>query len=151
LTSVRRLVVADLDALTDLEVAAQHLPWTSGALLVELVHEDAFVFGAVADDDALVGHVVVRRMLDECWILNIATHPAARRQGIGRRLLEAAVARGRAWLSTSLWLEVREGNAPARALYERLGMRVVGRRPGYYPPVVDGAPREAAVLMSMAL
>ena len=33
-------------------------------------------------------------------------------------------------------LEVRAANAPARALYERLGLRVVGQLPAYYG---DGA------------
>jgi ribosomal-protein-alanine N-acetyltransferase len=148
--ALRRLVVDDLDALAALERASQPQPWADDALLVELVHEQAVVTGAFVDD-ALAGFVALRLIVDECWVLNIATHPNARRQGIGARLLDAAVARGRSWLTSSLWLEVREGNAPARALYERCGLAVVGRRPGYYPPLQQGGPREAAVLMTRAL
>jgi ribosomal-protein-alanine N-acetyltransferase len=148
--ALRSLVVDDLDALAALERASQPQPWTDEALLVELVHGDAVVTGAFVDG-ALAGYVALRRIVDECWVLNIATHPTARRRGIGARLMEAGTARGRAWLSSSLWLEVREGNASARALYERCGLAVVGRRPGYYPPLQDGAPREAAILMSKTL
>ena len=147
---LRPLVVDDLDALAALERASQPKPWSDAALLVELVHADAVVIGAFVDG-ALAGYVALRRIVDECWVLNIATHPSARRRGVGARLMDAAAERGRAWLSSSLWLEVREGNDGARALYERSGLAVVGRRPGYYPPLVDGAPREAAILMSKAL
>jgi ribosomal-protein-alanine N-acetyltransferase len=147
---LRRLVVDDLDALAALERASQPQPWTDEALLVELVHEDAVVTGAFVGG-ALAAYVALRRLVDECWVLNIATHPQARRKGLAARLLDAAAARGKAWLSSSLWLEVREGNAGARALYERCGLAVVGRRPDYYPPLVDGAPREAAILMTKSL
>ena len=50
------------------------------------------------------------------------------RQGIGRALLtelEAELARRGA---SSLYLEVRESNTPARRLYEHNGFVVVGRR-----------------------
>ena len=43
-----------------------------------------------------------------------------------------------------LTLEVREGNAPAIALYEKLGFREVGRRKNYYPER-----KEDAVLMTV--
>jgi ribosomal-protein-alanine N-acetyltransferase len=148
--TLRALGADDLAALAALEQASQPLPWTDEALLVELVHDEAVVTGAFVHEK-LSGYVAVRRVVDECWVLNIATHPAARRQGIGQRLMDAAAARGRSWLSSSLWLEVREGNAGARGLYERCGLVVVGRRPAYYPPVVFGAPREAAVVMSRPL
>ena len=147
---LRPLVVDDLDALAALERASQPLPWSDEALLVEIVHADAFVVGAFVDA-VLAGYVALRRIVDECWVLNIATHPSARRQGVGARLIEAAAARGRAWLSSTLWLEVREGNGGARAMYERCGLAVVGRRPGYYPALEAGAPREAAILMSKTL
>jgi len=147
--AVRALGVDDLDAVASLERASQPQPWSDAALLVELVHDDAVVIGAF-DDGALVGYVAVRRLVDECWILNIATHPSARRRGVAVRLMDEAVARGAVWASTSLWLEVREDNAGARALYERCGLAAVGRRPGYYPPLLPG-PREAAILMRRAL
>ena len=44
--------------------------------------------------------------------------------------------------SHSLTLEVRASNAPAQALYEKLGFREVGRRPKYYQN-----PREDALIL----
>ncbi len=148
--AVRNLGVDDLPSIVSVERAAQDLPWSDEALLVELFHADAAVLGAFVDA-RLAGYVAVRRILDECWILNIATHPEVRRRGVGARLIDAARARGCVWLSSALWLEVRESNAAARSLYERSGLVVVGQRPGYYPPLRPGAPRETAVLMSRTL
>ena len=63
-------------------------------------------------------------------------------------LLDAALARARDTVCASLWLEVREGNEPARALYASYGFVEKGRRPAYYPPIAPATEREAAVLMA---
>jgi ribosomal-protein-alanine N-acetyltransferase len=49
-----------------------------------------------------------------------------------------------------LWLEVRESNAPAIALYDSYGFAVVGTRKGYYP-ADNGNGREDALLMGCFL
>ncbi|MDP2344783.1 MAG: GNAT family N-acetyltransferase [Deltaproteobacteria bacterium] len=144
---IRRLGLADLPALLELERLSQLVSWTEAALRDELTHVDGDVFGI---GDPLVGHVCLRRILDELWILNLATHPQHRRMGIATRLI--AVAKQQATsTSTSLWLEVREGNVAARALYEREGLAPVGRRPGYYPGLPPATEREAAILMMRKL
>lgn len=146
---LRRLTEADLDDVVAVEEAAQAVPWTREALAEELRHPDAVVVG-VDDDQAeggLIAYVVWRQNLDERWVLNVATHPRARRRGLARALLRAWNFEAAERSTTSLWLEVREGNAAARALYAQLGYVGVGRRPGYYAPEVAGGPREAAILM----
>ena len=71
---------------------------------------------------------------------------AERRQGFGRQLLWASLT-ALGGLS-SVDLEVRASNLPARALYESLGFCEVGTRPDYYA-TANG--REDAVLMSVSL
>jgi ribosomal-protein-alanine N-acetyltransferase len=90
----------------------------------------------------LDGHVaaflVIRQTApDEAEILNIAVDPAHRRRGLARRLLAAALRQPR-----TFFLEVRESNAAAQALYRSLGFTACGHRPGYYRH-----PDEPAVLM----
>jgi ribosomal-protein-alanine N-acetyltransferase len=144
---VLQLGVNDLEALFALETAAHPGGWSEEAILVELVHPDAKVFG-VRDDGALVAWCALRVVVDELWVLNIATHPNARRRGHADRLLRVAAADGIFGSHlTGTWLEVREGNSGALALYERHGFVRLGRRPNYYPPLPPATAREAAVIM----
>ena len=54
-------------------------------------------------------------------MLGIALLPEARHQGLGRRLMEAAIARAWARQLTRIELTVRDDNLNARALYESMG------------------------------
>jgi ribosomal-protein-alanine N-acetyltransferase len=86
-----------------------------------------------------VGFLAYRKVAEgEYEILNLAVDPAARRQGVGRRLVEAAIALGGRW-----FLEVRESNIAARRLYDECGFRPAGRRPRYY----SNPPEDAIVLI----
>lgn len=77
-------------------------------------------------------------------ILTIASHPDARRQGIGRRLLDALLYHARAHDVEAVHLDVRADNTAAQAMYAAYGFEELDRRPGYY--------RDAdAVLMRMLL
>jgi [ribosomal protein S18]-alanine N-acetyltransferase len=76
----------------------------------------------------------------EAELLTLAVHPEARRGGLASELLRRfdAAAAGRG--AEEVLLEVAVTNAPARALYGRLGYAPAGRRAGYYvraaaPPV----------------
>jgi GNAT superfamily N-acetyltransferase len=57
--------------------------------------------------------------------------PELRGQGVGRHTLELAIAEARARTDRTMILEVIEGNAPATALYTRLGFRPRRRLVGY--------------------
>lgn len=69
--------------------------------------------------------------IGSAWEISfLATDPAARGQGLMKRLLEHV--RSIRPADKPLWLEVHEENQPARKLYESLGFEEVGRRPRYY-------------------
>jgi ribosomal-protein-alanine acetyltransferase len=89
--------------------------------------------------ERVVGYVVALDAADEGEILNLAVAPAMRRTGLGRALvqqmLEALSDRG----VRQVFLEVRESNAPARALYAAHGFKEVGRRRQYYRRPVEDA------------
>jgi ribosomal-protein-alanine N-acetyltransferase len=69
---------------------------------------------------------------DDAEILTLAVAPERRRSGIGRALLAAGLAAARTMGARSLYLEVGEDNAAARAFYAGAGFREIGRRVGYY-------------------
>ena len=103
----------------------------------------------LADGRLLLAYLVAMPGYLETHLLNITTVPQHRRQGCARLLLEALQAWSRLQGAECLWLEVRASNSGARALYEQVGFRQVGRRRDYYP--ADGGQREDAVIMSLAL
>jgi [ribosomal protein S18]-alanine N-acetyltransferase len=120
-------------------------PWSAEEMATLIMSSSTL--GAAALDPIsgrLRGFVLSRLAADEAEILTIATIPQARRQGIARGLLEAAMAAARDAGAMRLFLEVASGNAAARQLYGGLGFVEVGRRRDYY--VKGGAAEDALVL-----
>jgi ribosomal protein S18 acetylase RimI-like enzyme len=60
-------------------------------------------------------------------------------QGLGRFLLNQAVACARGLGMESVLLEVRPSNTRALEIYERYGFKQIGRRKGYYPAATGNA------------
>lgn len=69
---------------------------------------------------------------DEVHLLHLGTHPAARRRGAARALIDAIVREAATRQARAVLLEVRRSNLPARTLYESAGFQVDGTRLGYY-------------------
>jgi len=85
----------------------------------------------------------------EVHLLNITVAPDQRGQGWSRVMLDALALWSRGEGAQQLWLEVRQSNDRARAIYERYGFQVVGERKRYYP--VSWTKREDAIVMSLDL
>ena len=116
-------------------------PWSANAFYSELNNPLSLWLVAV-DAGRVVGYVGSQTVLGEADMMNLAVHEDYRRQGLGRQLVEALISRLSQQGSHILMLEVRVSNAPAIALYEKLGFQVVGKRPNYYYK-----PREDAFIM----
>lgn len=82
-------------------------------------------------DDRAVGLIYVSVRGRGCRIAGMGVVPAARRHGVGRRLMTAAIARVRALGSGHMMLEVIEQNTPAVVLYRGLGFKSLRRLVGY--------------------
>ena len=89
----------------------------------------------------LVSHNLVSHNIDQEWELeNIAVAEPARRRGVGTLLLSELIAHARTGGGSEIFLEVRESNQNARALYRRLGFQQQGSRKNYYSnPTEDAA------------
>jgi ribosomal-protein-alanine N-acetyltransferase len=129
----------DLDAVLALEVTAFADPWVRQAFEAALQERHARFRVARDADGALVGYVVAWFVLDEGEIANLAVDPSARRRGIGHALLEAIISEAREARVSRLFLEVRESNSAARALYESRGFTAIARRARYYRKPVEDA------------
>jgi ribosomal-protein-alanine acetyltransferase len=91
------------------------------------------------------GFLVARQVAAEWEIENIAVAGAARRRGLGTRLLGQFLDQARSEGATAVFLEVRESNRAARSLYEKWAFTESGRRPRYY-----AQPEEDAVVYRLS-
>ena len=158
-----------MPAVHALEHAAFSDPWSERDFRECVASEVVFLVAAAPD--GLAGYVVAQDAADEGEILNLAVVPARHRGGqgeferrdrhhrargnerngsgaggIGRALVEGALAALAARGVTRVFLEVRESNGAARALYATLGFQEVGRRTRYYRrPVEDAIILRAAI------
>lgn len=132
--------------LLDIEILCFSRPWMRPTLKALLQDPRSHFVVAVDEDGIVAGWAGVRLILDEANLDNIAVHPRFQGQGLGRRLLEYLIHWVKKQGASALLLEVRESNATAIRLYQRLGFVRVGRRENYYT-----YPTEAAALYTLFL
>lgn len=130
-----------------IEAASFADPWSLRDFAETLAAGVGVVFlAAVAGDDHVVGYLIARQMADEGEILNLGVDPKCRRHGVGKFLVSAGLERLRSLGARQVFLEVRESNAAARALYEGFAFAEVSRREKYYRrPVEDAILLRAAI------
>ncbi|MBR6654688.1 MAG: ribosomal protein S18-alanine N-acetyltransferase [Oscillospiraceae bacterium] len=138
-----KLTEAHIPQMVELEKICFSMPWTADMIRSELNNPSCLYLAAV-DGDTLVGYIGVQTVLDEGYINNVAVRPEYRRRGIAAALISLLTEQAQAIGLAFMTLEVRESNAPAIALYEKLGFTTVGRRKNYYEK-----PREDAILMTI--
>ena len=129
---------ADLAAVAALERRVFPRPWTEAMLGAALTQVTSLSLGA-RDRAVLRGYLVAQLIAGELHIHTVAVDPSWRRRGIGRRLVETALAEAVGRGAGSATLEVRRANRAARRLYERLGFVRDGIRRGYYRDPPDDA------------
>lgn len=136
--AARRATPADIDALWALEQSAFSGDRLSPRSWRALVASESALVTVVDGDNALLGAAVVlrRARARTARLYSLAVAPAARREGLGRRLLATAIASARAAGCARLRLEVRPDNPAAEALYRNSGFLPIGRKRAFYG---DGA------------
>ena len=151
---ISRMTEHDLLEVVEIEEACGLSLWGWDAYHAELMSLNGglmLVARAISDDvtsseKKLRGFIAARIVGDELHVNNVAVREAYRRSGIGRRLLKEVLTEGERMGARQAFLEVRESNEAAQALYARLGFRAIGRRRDYY-----SQPKEDALIMSLLL
>jgi [ribosomal protein S18]-alanine N-acetyltransferase len=115
-------ILAEVPEASRWSIRAAEEIWRQGSVIA-LVGERA---------GQVTGFVFGRRVADEGEILNLAVRTGYRRRREGRNLVGALLEEFVAQGVRRVFLEVRESNLGARAFYEYLGFRKVGRREAYY-------------------
>lgn len=142
---IRRMTADDLNGVMDIERVAFSNPWSLEMVKKELTQDWSTILLAEEpgpDGWKVLGFSIFWLVADEIHVLNVATAESQRRRGIGRAVMEATLAYGRAHRCRIASLEVRRGNTAAIGLYKALGFKAVGMRPNYYAD-----DREDAVVM----
>jgi len=145
--TLRPLAINDILSVLDIENKAYPFPWS------EAVFRDClagrYICRALLDpNDDLIAYSVISVAVEECHILNICVIAGCQRLGVAeyflRKLLDEAIFLG----AKHAFLEVRNSNVPALALYSKFGFTQIGKRKGYYP---DTEGREDALVLSLPL
>jgi ribosomal-protein-alanine N-acetyltransferase len=144
--TLQAMTLRHLDAVLAIELKCYEFPWNRGNFIdsLDAGHVARILCGANGE---LLGYFVALQGLDEMHLLNLSVAPEAQGRGHARYMLEALVVLSRTLGARQLWLEVRESNARARAIYGHFGFADVGVRKRYYP-AAQGR-REDAVVMRM--
>jgi ribosomal-protein-alanine N-acetyltransferase len=142
---LRVMTVQSLDAVLAIEVQAYTFPWTRGNFIDSLA-ANYLARVLLAEDGELIGYFVAMQGFEEMHLLNLTVAGHHQGRGHARRLLSELYVLCASCSATAVWLEVRESNERARALYEREGFAQAGRRRDYYP--APQGRREDALLMT---
>lgn len=142
----RRMRMADLPAVAQLEKSLYEFPWSLGNF------RDSVAAGydcwTVTHGETVIGYAVLMVALDEAHLLNFAVDAAWQNQGIGRAFLGHMVEVAKLAGCQIVYLEVRPSNLPARHLYRKMGFQQIAIRPEYYPAVTG---REDALFLGLSL
>ncbi|WP_105100466.1 ribosomal protein S18-alanine N-acetyltransferase [Streptococcus suis] len=108
-------------------------PWTLEQIASSMSSQDEDYYLAYKGQE-LVGFLAVQTVLDEMEILQIAVRADFQRLGIASQLMAAVMD----W-DGDIFLEVRESNSAAQALYTRQHFTKIGKRKDYYRNPVEDA------------
>ncbi|MCW8825331.1 MAG: ribosomal protein S18-alanine N-acetyltransferase [Gammaproteobacteria bacterium] len=143
--SIHPMSDADISAVFDIEQRAYEHGWTEG-ILKDCIRV-GYLCWTVQIDEQIIGYGIISVGAGEAHLLNLAIDPQFQKRGLGRRvlhfLLDIAQKRG----AETIFLEVRDSNRSAIALYLDEGFNQIGVRNGYYP---SDKGREDAIIMALS-
>ncbi|UCE28149.1 MAG: ribosomal protein S18-alanine N-acetyltransferase [Candidatus Coatesbacteria bacterium] len=122
----------DIRAIVEIENVSFPAPWTEASFRHELTNPKAFFRVAGGENDEVLGYYDIWVYAGEGHLLNICVAPEHRRKGLGKALLENALAAAQGAGAREVYLEVRPSNNAAINLYEKYGFVRLGVRKRYY-------------------
>ena len=138
---IRELTAADVEAVSRIEQETFSMPWSPRDFL-EMVEADYAYYYVAEVEGEIVGCCGIRNIAGEGEITNVVVASGFRGRGIGRMLMEHMLTEAPYHGIGDCTLEVRVSNIPAIHLYESLGFKSEGIRPGFYEK-----PKEDAMIM----
>ena len=128
---IRNMEIDDIEAVIEMDTAIFPDPWSETGLFTYLIREDTVFLTAWADN-ALAGYCGAQTAADEADIITVAVSETMRGKGLGKQLLSELIGKVQEKGAENIYLEVRVGNEPAKALYRSAGFTENGIRKNYY-------------------
>jgi len=128
----------DLDAVALLEQECFSAPWSRNSLMESLARPE-YTFLVAQADEQVIGYAGMVRTLDEADVTDVAVFSQHRGQGAGKMLVEGLKDEARAQGVAVIYLEVRQSNAGAIALYRGCGFTENGLRKNFYENPTENA------------
>lgn len=138
---IRLMQASDLHAVAEIENQVQSHSWKISQFEESIT---SYVSTVIEQNNQVVGFCILQPVLDEANLLLMAIHPSQQGRGLGYQLLEESITLLKN-NPVQIFLEVRESNQAAIALYEKSGFHQIDLRKNYYPNK-DGS-REHAIIM----
>jgi len=133
------MTATHVDAVYEIECNSFSDPWSTHELSFEMNQNHTICIVALCGNN-VAGYAMMRHIIDEGHICNIAVHEDFRQKGVGSAILKGLITAAEVRNMVGLTLEVRIGNRAAMALYHKYGFIVEGYREDYYKdPTEDAA------------
>ena len=142
---IRVMQPNDINQVVAIEQSTQFHPWTAAQFLDSLKSYQCTV---LEQNQQVIGFCIMQPVLDEANLLLMAVAPKYQGHGFGFGLLSDALQR-LGEQCVQVFLEVRESNHAAIALYEKAGFHQIDIRKNYYP--APKQQRENAIIMVNSL
>lgn len=136
---IREMVEEDIDRVVLLEMLIFPTPWPKEIFAWEMKSRPKALLLVAVSGGRICGYLVARIFAETVHITNIAVESQMRRLGIGTALMKECVSRCLQQDVRFLRLEVRESNTPARKFYQKLGLRELELKMGYYSDTGEDA------------
>ena len=135
---IRKMLPEDLAQVCEIEKDNFSMPWSEKSFLDSMQRTDT-VFLVAADEGEVAGYLGCYCVAGSGEITNVAVKESMRRRGVGGLLLQKLYEEGAVLDCEEFFLEVRESNAPAIALYSQQGFVKEGIRKNFYEKPVEHA------------
>ncbi len=122
---------SDLPQVLAIEQVSFPLPYSKNLFLMELNLNIAHLVVA-CEGETILGYMDFWHVDTELTVINVAVHPQSRGLGVGSYLMEYLIKYGTEYKVEQVFLDVRESNTAAIALYKKFGLKPIDVRRGYY-------------------
>ena len=123
--------IDDLDDILLLENQLDHERY-SRDMIKSSLEGDSYYNLVAKQAGSIIGYISCTIVCDECSLLKIVTHKDCRRRGVAQKLIESLFQYCKSIHIKTIFLEVRNDNISAIALYKKNGFVVQGVRKKYY-------------------